>query len=250
MTVSRDELFTVFWGLVVLLSVQVLFGQLRWARLNYLHLQRRMQHFISGLVVIYIQRTFSVDVTRLFLVSATIFTVIAHKTRQYNPIVQRIFVSSFHSILRKPEALAYQTPGALHYLLGNLIAVSLYSPNFCSLVLLALGFGDPMAGILGTLFPSRRIYGTKTLSGFLGCATVSGPVLMAAHVFWTEREYSSFQSLLIMTLFGIATAVAELFVIIDDNISIPVFFGLIFRFAVYVSSNATFGPTLYEIYTI
>ncbi len=249
MTVSSDELVYVWWGLVVLLGVQLAFGQMRCAFLDKLHLQRRLQHLFSGIIVLHFQRMYSTDVSRLFLVSAIIFTLLAHKSRQYVPVIQRIFVRSFNSILRKPEAYAYQTPGAVHFLLGNLISIALYSRDFCSLVIIAISFGDPVAGLFGILIPSRRIVGSKTLAGFLGCALASGPVLLLAWTHWNENRLSGLEIGVLLLLFGLTTAVAELFVILDDNISMPVLFGAIFRLMVYLGSSTIVGPLLYEIYT-
>jgi dolichol kinase len=214
-----NDIRTAFLGLVVLLTIQVTLGQVTISINQKLHLERRLQHTLSGLLVFLFHHTQPRKVVDLFLIGALVFTLGAHLVRKYVPVAQRIFLASFERILRKPEAHGLKIPTAVYFLIGNLIAVYMYSHEFAGGVILAIAVGDPMAGIIGTCIPSRKLVKDKTLSGFLGCAVVSSIVFMLS----TNVDESA-----LAVLFGLSVALSETFAVVDDNICIPLICGPIF----------------------
>lgn len=104
------------------------------------------------------------------------------------------------------------------YLIAALIIVgclSLINPKFGTPYLLgfaALGLGDPCACIIGKLYGKHKIYGKKTIEGFIGFiigATLS-MYLFSGIVIWK------------LVLIAIVGAIAELFSKNYDNMFIPI----------------------------
>ena len=241
-----SSVWAIFQSLLCLLAIQLIMGRsMCMKRLERLHIQRRAQHFMSGMVVLYCQRSFPHAQFTAFLIAGIIFTGATHYLRLYVPLVQKLFVGSFQSILRGPEKSGDQVPGAVFFLLGNLISGALFPPTFCSLSIIAVSVGDPFAGICGMLFASPRLVGSKTLAGTIGCGIVSGICLVVAIGPDTLSEFAQ-----LFVLLGTSTAFSELFSVIDDNLTMPILFRFtMWIFYSFVPGHWNIGPTLMRIYT-
>ena len=222
------DLVVVFSGLVWMLSIQLLMGNIVSRFMKYhkgslwhqLHLQRRLQHCMSGMLVMYYQRNESETNFISFTSAAIFFTGIVHIGRLYLPLVRNLFVASFGGILRESETVGLRVPGAVYFLIGILLSYLVFSQTLCSLAILAVSVGDPCAGICGVLFPSLKLVGNKSLSGTLGCSIVTGMVIMGVCL-WGDTRLSLLEGCVI----GLAAGVAELFAVVDDNLTMPILFG-------------------------
>lgn len=223
-------------SILSILSVQLVLGRTRKTPLTStvsmgrsLQVQRRLQHILSGLIVLYFQRYSRASEFILFLSISTLAILFIHFSRLHSSFIQEHFIHHFRYILRDSEMRGMRVPGALYFLIGDIIAFFLYPKNFCSLVILSVTFGDPTAGIVGTLFESRKLIGNKSFAGTIGCAIVSGFVLtFAAHIFGIiPSDFSSY--FIAFGLLGTISAVSEMLAVLDDNLTMPILFGAIFR---------------------
>ena len=224
------QLHLVAGAVLTILAVQLVMGRVDLPFLRHLQIQRRIQHILSGTVVLYFQRTFVTADFLAFLVISMTAILVIHTSRLYLPWVQRLFTWVFGNILRDTEKQGKRMPGALFFLVGNLISFIFFPKNFCSLTILAVTVGDPAAGLLGVTFRSPKIIGGKSVIGTLGCAFVSGLALTIAATVWSliDSSWSSLDLLALGTMFGVGAAVSELFAVVDDNLTMPIFFRFFF----------------------
>jgi len=147
---------------------------------NGLHLARRVQHAMSGLVLLPITYTslledYWVACLLLLLFGASVVFAL-HVARLYDNRVQELLVKGYGSLAREDEIVNKKVPGAFYFMLGLALAL-LSTDEFpqglkpLRLSLLYLSLGDPLAGIVGRLFDHSaiRVYGKKTLAGSLAC---------------------------------------------------------------------------------
>jgi dolichol kinase len=209
-----------------------------------LHLERRFQHLISGLLIAFIFFNNSNYFYFFILIAITAFTTV-QILRLYLPPVNRVFVAVFVNVLRGTEKRG-RVPGALYFLIGNLLTSLLYSRNMCTLTILAVAVGDPVAGVFGVLIPSRRLIGGKSLAGTVSCGIVSGVVLFSFSLIFLNLNDSN-----LILFYGISAAVSELFAVWDDNLTMPVLFGICMRGLHVLSrySNLDIAETLETILT-
>ena len=227
---------------LMILSVQVGLGRARgtWFpkdRNRSMQFQRRIQHILSGFIVIYYQRNARTSEFVVIMTISTLAVILIHLARLSSSLVQRFFVYFFHHILRDTEKQGKRLPGAIYFLLGNWIAFYLYPRNFCSLAILAVTVGDPIAGIVGAYFVSSRLVGKKTVAGTLGCALLSGVILTVAASVWGQiPEHIPYAQALAFLILGVITALSELFAVVDDNLTMPILFGSCFRLSIFAAS--------------
>ena len=228
-------------AILMILSVQVALGRTQgsWfpkGKNRSMQFQRRIQHILSGFIIIYYQRNARTSEFAMVMTISTLAVILIHLARLYSSLVQWFFVYFFHHILRDTEKQGKRVPGALYFLLGNWLAFYLYSRNFCSLAILAVTVGDPIAGIVGAYFVSSRLVGKKTVAGTLGCALLSGVILTIAASVWGQiPEHIPNAHALAFLILGVITALSELFAVVDDNLTMPILFGACFRLSIFAA---------------
>jgi len=138
----------------------------------------------------------------------------------------------FRAIARPVEA--HRVNAATWYGLAIIVIVLCFPPVACITAVLVLGFGDPVAALVGKRWGRRRLRGQKTLEGTLGFVAAAA---VASAVFLFLTPHPDLARLVgatdpavltgwILALSGIGAvtgAVTELFSDrIEDNFSIPV----------------------------
>lgn len=99
-----------------------------------LHLRRKIQHALSGVMICYTKQylTSTQICTVLLCCSATFYLV--HQIRQRHAGVNRVFMQLFQPILRPHEI--HQLPGAFHFLNGCAACFALYPDPIAVLAIL------------------------------------------------------------------------------------------------------------------
>jgi len=240
-------------GILSFLVAQVLLGQIgkkvakRKAKptlLESLQIQRRVFHVISGLIVLYMQRVGEFNDNVVFLSISIAGILLLHVTRLYVPLIQQHFIKILSSILRPTETTGFRVPGALYFLVGDLLIYLIFPRNLCSLSILAVTFGDPAAGIFGCLLKSRKLIGSKSLAGTVGCGIISGVVLTGFYTSWISSiTHSTWQLVFFFSVFAVSAAVAEMLSVVDDNLTMPFLFAFSLKaleliFSVYDKAHA------------
>ncbi|KAF1336575.1 hypothetical protein FI667_g263, partial [Globisporangium splendens] len=220
-----------------------------------LHLQRKAQHALTGLLFYAASwvMPLHVAIPTLFIVACAFYAV--HQLRKLNPRVDALYVASFHGILRRDEASKAVLPGAFYFVLGTAIAAAVYPLPVARLAILCLGVGDPAASLVGTLYnqhkqtnnptkpKKQKSYSTKSWAGFVGALVASFAATFLS-LSWSDTQKAT--SLPIedkqvrvrlaeALLAGITTAIAEAIDVAgwDDNLSLPLIAGLILQLGSY-----------------
>lgn len=101
--------------------------------------------------------------------------------------------------------------------------------------ILILSFGDPFASLCGICFKSPKISKDKTLAGTLGCSLICMAIGMA--FYYLNGDFATVRQEIMPWEFALAIFVVALLaeigpssrrIYFEDNISIPVYAGLLF----------------------
>lgn len=106
-----------------------------------LHLQRKAQHALTGLLFIAASHVLPMEVAAplLFALSALFFVL--HELRKRYPRVDELYLESFRGILRRDEAAKRVLPGAFYFLLGTALAAALFPLPVARLAVLHVSTG-------------------------------------------------------------------------------------------------------------
>ncbi|HEX9976025.1 MAG TPA: SEC59/DGK1/VTE5 family protein [Dehalococcoidales bacterium] len=187
-------------------------------------MKRGLFHMFAGL---------SIPIAALFLsqtvmlISVGIVTLafwLIEVLRLKYPAVNRLFLLVFKAVVREEETS--RLTGASYMLLASLLAVWVFPRDIAVLALSFLAVGDPLATIIGQRWGRRRIFG-KTLEGDLACLIAC---IAVGLVFRQVGVDLAWPTILLGALS--ATVAQAVSLPINDNLTIPLFAGLVMRIAV------------------
>lgn len=192
------------------------------------HIARKVWH-MGGVTFLFLGWIFlPYWLSMSLLLLAWFLFVPADLTRLYYPKLNRTITRWFRPIMRKNEL---DRPAGTTYLLTGVLFVGFLFPSqIVSLSLLFLAFADPIASYIGIRYGRDKIFGHKSVQGFVAAFLVCFVITALFLYFKNVSEY-----LLIVSLIaGLIGALAELIPIakIDDNFTMPVLssIGLFFVF--------------------
>ncbi|HHN81617.1 MAG TPA: hypothetical protein ENN11_03235 [Methanomicrobia archaeon] len=124
--------------------------------------------------------------------------------------IQRdVSIPTFKPLLRSEER--HTLGGQTYFALGAFISILLFPKNIAIAAIAVLVIGDSAAAMIGMTFGRHRIYGKKTLEGFLGCLAVSTLICV---ILLTP---------IVAIAGGIVGALSELVTFrLNDNLTIPI----------------------------
>ena len=133
--------------------------------------------------------------------------------------VNKWFLSNFRALLREEERS--RLTGTSYMLVASIVAFLVFDRDVAIIVLSFLAVGDAVATIVGRLIGKRRLLG-KTLEGDLAC-------LFSCIVVGLVFHYVGFGIPLLTILVGAvsATIVEAIGLPINDNLTMPLFAGLV-----------------------
>ncbi len=138
--------------------------------------------------------------------------------RHRNPYLNRTVSRLFRPIMRNSEV--NRLAGTTYLLSGALLTTLCFNKGIVALSLLFLAFADPLASYVGIKYGKDKIFGHKSVQGFMAAFVVCA-VLCLTFLFYNQvQEHILVASLLA----GLIGALAELIPIgkVDDNFSMPV----------------------------
>lgn len=182
------------------------------------HLARKIWH-MCGVFMLFMVWHFSPFWFSLtFLVGGWLLFVPGDFMRLQNPQLNKKLMQMFRPIIRSNEV--DRLAGTTYLLTGVILIAVLFPKAVVSLSLLFLAFADPIASYVGIRYGKDKIFGHKSVQGFMAafvvCAAVTYTYLYLNNVY----DY-----ILVMTVAaGLVGALSELIPVakIDDNFTMPV----------------------------
>ncbi len=184
-----------------------------------IHYARKIWH-MSGVFTMFLLYVFLPPlVSMIALVVAWLAFVPFDFLRQRNPALNEWVVHAFRPIMRQSEVK--KLAGTTFLVSGVLLINIIFPRQIVALTLLFLAFADPIASYFGILYGKDKIFGHKSIQGFMAAFFVCTAVTLAYLL------YNNFllDHLIVVSLFaGLVGAFAELIPIgkLDDNLTLPV----------------------------
>lgn len=146
-----------------------------------LHLIRRIQHAVTGLVFYGLSYVLPSSLAIALLCISTLAFYLLHVARSQSHSVQEYYLRHFGPLLRDHEKRLNVLSGAFWFLVGTTIVVCVFPLNIARTSILCLAFGDPMAAIVGIKLGGPKLClasnnnngggrgGSKSVAGCLAC---------------------------------------------------------------------------------
>jgi len=183
-----------------------------------IHWERKIWH-MTGVFVMFLAYVFLSDmVSALILgVSILIFFPVDFLRLRY-PAFNDWIVHAFKPIMRNHEV--HKIAGTTYLLGGVAIVVAIFPRPVVALTLLFLAFADPLASVVGIKFGKDKIFGHKSVQGFMAAFFVCAICTICYLNFYNVK----FDRVVVVSLLaGLIGALAELVPIgkLDDNFTLP-----------------------------
>lgn len=184
-----------------------------------LHVARKIWHMCGVFTVFCGWLLFPHFVSKILLAIVCLLFIPADILRQKNPNLNRQLLKVFRPIMRSTEV--NRLAGTTYLLFGAFLISMVFNPGVVALSLLFLAFADPLASYIGIKYGKDKIFGHKSVQGFVAafvvCATLTALFLSYNHV--AEHMW------IVSLLGGLVGALAELIPVsgLDDNFTMPVF---------------------------
>lgn len=158
-------------------------------------------------------------VSMTILVAAWCLFVPFDFLRHKNPALNDWAVHAFKPIMRQSEVK--KLAGTTFLLSGVLLVDILFPRPIVALTLLFLAFADPIASYFGILYGKDKIFGHKSIQGFMAAFFVCAAVTLAYLLYY---DFALDRVIVASLLAGLVGAFAELVPIgkLDDNLTLPV----------------------------
>jgi diacylglycerol kinase (CTP) len=199
--------------------VQNVLANLQLKRRSDLHMARKIWHIASVFFMFAFWSLAPTWASYLVLGTAWVMFVPLDVLRHRFPGLNDFVVHAFRPIMRDGEV---QRLAGTTYLLTGVGLVALIFPRpIVSMTLLFLAFADPIASFIGIKYGKDKIFGHKSLQGFMAAYFVC---FGCALIYMLLHNYSPDRSLVFCILAGLMGALAELIPVwkIDDNFTLPV----------------------------
>lgn len=202
-----------------------------------LHFARKVWHmssvFMMFLTWVLAPQSFSFAL----LIGACVIFVPLDVLRQNSPALNDWLVHAFRPIMRQSEV--NRLAGTTYLLLGVLIVALFFPRPVVSLTLLYLAFADPIASFVGIRYGKDKLFGHKSLQGFIAAFVVCTSLSL---VYMLSLDRSLDRVIVFSLLSGAVGALAELIPVakLDDNFTLPVFsalglYGLLYFFGFFAN---------------
>ena len=189
-----------------------------------LHILRKLWHIGIGILGLLFYALSAVDQIQMAK-TLLIFSLIAFLTEFTRFRVVKLnntLLKIMGPLMRESERNGFS--GLPYYALGVSLSLLLYEEKIAILSILFLVFSDPISSFFGILLGRDKILPNKSLQGAIaGFVTCYLTTLFYLRYY----DYESLNALSFAIIAGLIGTISELMsVLIDDNLTIPVFSGL------------------------
>jgi diacylglycerol kinase (CTP) len=183
-----------------------------------LHIARKIWH-VSGVFTMFTAWIFlPYWVSMTLLIVGWLAFVPADFMRQKNSQINRTLSNLFRPIMRSNEL--NRLAGTTYLITGALVITLLFNKGVVALSLLFLAFADPIASYIGIKYGKDKIFGHKSVQGFVAAFAVCS-TLCFLFLFYNQVQ----EHLIVVSLLaGLIGALSELIPLakLDDNFTMPV----------------------------
>ncbi len=182
------------------------------------HIARKIWHVTTVFLMFLCWNFLPFWICMSLLVIGWIAFVPADIIRLKNPELNTMIAKSFKLIMRQNEL--DRLAGTTYLITGTILIASLFPKSIVSLSLLFLAFADPIASYVGIRFGKDKIFGHKSVQGFMAAFVVCSILTYTFLYVFNINEYI----LIVSLLAGLIGALAELIPVakLDDNFTMPV----------------------------
>ncbi len=194
-------------------------------------IQRKLIHLISTFIPLLYWLFFEKKEAIIIVSVAFVLMILLDLGKRYSEPVRLFYFKYLGTVLRKDEQLRdgkLFTGGTFH-ITGVFLSVLLFDKNIAIASMLVMMICDSFAAISGKWFGKIKI-GNKTLEGSTFFFITGVLLIMYVFPLGNTTEHAKFFAviaLFITTLFELIPS------IIDDNISIPVVYGITYTLLIY-----------------
>lgn len=184
-----------------------------------IHWARKIWHMSGVFTIFAIYRVCPPDYLLPAFVIALFVFLPLDIIRQKSARVNRMVLKIMGPIMRKAEV---DHVAGTTYLICGVAFVALTFPRpIVSLTLLYLAFADPLASFVGIRYGRLKIFGRKTLEGFLTAYAVCA---VSTFIFLSLTEDMGTTAIWMSLIAGLIGSLAELVPVgkLDDNFTMPV----------------------------
>ena len=183
-----------------------------------LHIARKIWH-VSGVFTMFTAWIFlPYWVSMTLLIVGWLAFVPADFMRQKNSHFNRTLSNLFRPIMRSNEL--NRLAGTTYLITGALVITLFFNKGVVALSLLFLAFADPIASYVGIKYGKDKIFGHKSVQGFIAAFAVCS-TLCFIFLFYNQVQ----EHLIVVSLLaGLIGALSELIPLakLDDNFTMPV----------------------------
>ena len=183
-----------------------------------LHIARKVWH-MSGVFIMFTAWIFlPYWVSMTLLITGWLLFVPADFMRQKNSEINQKVSNIFRPIMRSSEL--NRLAGTTYLISGTLLITLLFNKGVVALALLFLAFADPIASYVGIKWGKDKIFGHKSVQGFIAAFVVCS-VLCFLFLFYNQVQE---HIIVVSLLAGLIGALSELIPLakLDDNFTMPV----------------------------
>lgn len=182
------------------------------------HLARKIWHVTTVFLMFMCWQLFSFWICISLLLIGWIAFVPADMIRLRNPELNSKLTHMFKLIMRQNEL--DRLAGTTYLITGAIFIASVFPKSIVSISLLFLAFADPIASYVGIRYGKDKIFGHKSVQGFIAAFIVCSIVTYSFLYLNNVSDYI----LIVSLLAGIVGALAELVPVakLDDNLTMPV----------------------------
>ncbi|QDK44047.1 hypothetical protein DOM22_02165 [Bdellovibrio sp. ZAP7] len=183
-----------------------------------IHYARKIWHmsavFAMFLAYVYLPKEVSLSLLVIGWLLFVPFDFLRHRYAVLNDFA----VHAFKPIMRQSEVK--KLAGTTFLLSGVLIVYVIFPRPIVALTLLFLAFADPIASYFGILYGKDKIFGHKSIQGFMAAFFVCAALTLS---FLLYHNYLTDRVIVVSLLAGLVGAFAELIPIgkLDDNLTLP-----------------------------
>jgi len=188
-----------------------------------LHLARKIWHMTMVFLMFVTYALTPPLVSSIILVIGILLFVPIDFIRHRSPALNDWMVHAFKPIMRNHEI--HKIAGTTYLLSGVAVVLALFPRPVVSLTLLFLAFADPIASFIGIKYGKDKIFGHKSIQGFMAAFIVC---VLCTMIYLSFHNMMIDRVIVVSLLAGLIGALAELIPIgnLDDNFTLPVLSGV------------------------